>query len=196
MPNLTNLVDDVITMSKRPDARARAVIICNNIIAEITSKANYGEDLVEVTVANPGPDMSAAIAFSDISPIPIRAFEYVKTDTSSKPLKAITPRNALDAVDCAYAGVFYRSGTNLIVKAETNWTELRIGFWRGMGRLTETSGQDTHWLLDTEYDLVYMGTLARLFRATGDDDSANQHEPIYRDALQSFRLKRADSEEL
>lgn len=196
MATITDLVDDVITMSKRPDARARAVILCNNIISEITSKANYGEDLIEVTVVNPGPDMSAVIPFADISNLPIRAFEYVKTNTSEKTLKAISPRNALDAVDCAFAGVFYRSGTNLVVKAEASWTELRIGFWRGMSRLSEVAGQDTHWLLDTEYDLVYMGVLARLFRATGDDDSANQHEPLYRDALQSFRLKRADSEEL
>lgn len=195
MPTLTNLLDDVAEITRRPDARARAAVSVNTIIAEICTKAKYGEDLIETTILNPGANLSATISllFQDL-PV-VRAIEYVALPNQGA-LTFVTPRNALDRINNCDAGVYYRSGTNLIVQARAGWTEFRIGYWQAPPRLSEAAGQGNHWLLDAAYDVMLTGTIGRVFAATGDDASGNKYESLYRDQLLNWRRSRTDGEEI
>jgi len=192
---LTNLLDDVQEITSRPDARARAAISCNNIIAEICTRAKYGEDLIETTIINPGSELSATISLN-LEDLPVvRAIAYVRPN-NGKPLEFVTPRNALDRIHNCDEGVYYRSGQNLIVQASRGWSELRLGYWRAMPRLAESEGMDTHWLLDAAYEVMLNGVVGRVFSATGDDLSGNKYESLYRDQLTNWRRSREDGEDL
>lgn len=191
---LSDLLNDVEELTRRPDARARAALAVNSIISDICENARYGEDLIEITIPNPGSLPSATIPLSLLTPV-VRAIEYVKPDTCNI-LSQSTPRNALDSLKNCTAGVYYRSGTNLIVNAPHGWTEIRFGYWRALPRISEASGQNTHWLLDTEYNMMLNGTVARVFSATGDDDSGQIYEQLFRDMRTNFRRIRGQTEDL
>lgn len=195
MPSLSKLLDDVQEITRRPDARARTAIACNDIISEVCSKAKYGEDLIETTIANPGDILSATISLNFVDLPVVRAIEYVSIANQGA-LNFVSPRNALDRINNCDAGVYYRSGSNLIVQARAGWLELRFGYWRAMPVLTESTGNDQHWLLDTEYAMVKNGVIGRVFAATGDDTSGNKYESLYRDHLLNFRRSRTSGEEI
>lgn len=198
MPNLSDLLDDVAEITRRPDARARAVLATNQIITDVINNARYGEDLIEVTINNPGTDLSATIALTSPNiEESVRAIAYVKTDSSELPLDPVTPKNALTfaAQGQCLTGCYYRSGSNLIVFANKGWSHIRLGYYQVLQRLSETAGNDTHWLLDQEYQMIFTGVIARVFKATGDDTSGQEYEQLFRDMRSTFRRMRSEQED-
>ena len=123
--SLTTLLNNVDEVTRRPDARARALIILNQIIQEICHEADFPEDLIEVTLSVPnGPISVGSVPFDSVNNPPIRKIEYVRT---WKVLDNVKPRNAILSNGCDYQDCWYRSGLNFIVNSSQGFSELRIG---------------------------------------------------------------------
>lgn len=187
---LLNKVEDI---TKRPDARSRALTSVNTVISRICNNADFPEDLIEVSLINPTPDLYAItlpLTLPEGYPA-VRKLEYVTV--ADRPLKAIKPRNALTSEGCAFKGCYYRSGNNLILNVQYAGPSARIGYYQHTPWLTEA---DTHWLIEQQETLIITGVAADVFKATGDDTSYGDYQSMFERLFAEFRKMRADSEEL
>lgn len=179
--SLTNLLNNVQEITKRPDARARGILALNQIIMEVCIQDDYPEDLIETSIASPTPESPFAVLPLLIPGFPgVRKIAYLTVH--DRPLRSVSPRNAIDSCGQPACSVYYQSGKNLIVNAPSGFTSARIGYYQVIPYITEDVGQDTHWLMDSYESMLEMGTLARVFRATGDDVSADKYEAMYQTA--------------
>lgn len=192
MPVISDVLNDVEVITKRPDARARALLSINSIIQDICNNADYPEDLIEIVLPNPTPgSYQASISLVLTNSPPIRKIEYVVA--AGLPLDNIKPRNALSNTGCVWRNAWYRSGTNLVLNVVAAFDSVQIGYYQQVGMLSET---DTHWLLSCAYHMLVVAVSAAVFRATGDDTSGAEFEGQYKLLRQQFRRMLADSENI
>lgn len=190
---LSAILNKVEDITKRPDARSRALISINGLIQAICNNADYPEDLVETILDNPEPGSYLATISIDLPALPTRRkIEYVVVE-GGKPLKSIKPRNALTSEGCAIQDAYYRVGNTLQINSSSPITRIKFGYYQQVGYLSEAGD---HWLEGVAETMLIMGTVAAVFRATGDDASAVEYEGQYRIANQHFRRMLADSEEV
>ena len=190
--SLAQTLNKVEEITKRPDARARALLSANAIIQDICNNADFPEDLVEVSLANPTPDKANfTISLNIPDNPPVRKIEILVAN--GKPLKYIKPRAAVTNSGCSPVNAYYRAGSNLNISAEFAPPLVAMSYYQQTEYLSESA---THWLeAEAEYILI-LGICASVFRATGDDTSGQEYEGQYRLARQQFRRMRADSEDL
>lgn len=189
---LSNIINQVIELTARPDARSKALIAVNAIIQDVCNNSDYPEDLIEVSILAPNPGSyttTISLALPD-SP-PVKKIEYVLA--GGLPQTLIKPRNAVTSTGCSPANTCYRAGSNLHINASAPIDVIKLGYYQQVGWLAENS---SHWLEDVAPQLLVFGTVAAVFRATGDDASATEYEGQYRLARQQFRRMRVDSEEV
>lgn len=192
--SLQTLLDNVESVTKRPDARARGLIALNALILEITTNDDYAQDLIEATVLNPvtGGSFQAQLSL-DLAGYPgVRKICYLTAN--DLPLTSLTPNNVLSASGCAQVNVFYRSGNTLVVSSKLAFTEVRLGYYQRFTGLAESVGLDQHWLMDDYEPMLVYGTIGRVFRATGDDDSAAYYEQMYLGMRKNVRAGLAEDQ--
>lgn len=190
--SLAQILDKVTEITKRPDARARALLSANAIIQDICNNADFPEDLVEVSLANPTPDKANFTISLTIPGNPkVRKIEVLVAN--GKSLKYIKPRQAVSASGCSPLNTYYRAGSNLNINADAAPPFVALSYYQQTEYLSESA---THWLEAEAEHILILGICASVFRATGDDDSAQEYEGQYRLARQSFRRMRVDSEDL
>ena len=191
--SLAAILNKVEDITKRPDARSRALISINSIIQDISNNADYPDDLVEVYLPNPTPGSYVA-SLSLVLPDdpPRRKIEYIVVE-GGKPLTNIKPRDVLTNSGCVHKDAYYRVGETLQVNSTVPFEKVKMGYYKQVGWLLET---DTHWLEAQAETLLIMGVCASVFRATGDDTSGQEYEAQYRLARQQFRRMLVDTENL
>ena len=113
--SLAQILNKVEDITKRPDARSRALLSANSIIQDICNNADFPEDLVEVSIANPTPDQ-ANFEISLIIPNNpnVRKIEYLVA--GGTPLKYVKPRNVISNTGCVESDSYYRAGSKLNVR--------------------------------------------------------------------------------
>lgn len=191
--SIARLLANVEDITKRPDARDRALTGLNAVIYLITSNADYPEDLVEVTLANPTPQslsLVIPIELPDGSPS-LRKIEYVSWNDNV--LKNIKPRNVMRAPGCPIMNCYYRSGNSLVLNVSRTANHVRLGYYQAAPWITEES---THWLIEQQESLLVPGVAAEVFKSTGDDASYAIYWDTFNRLLSEFRRSRNDTEEL
>lgn len=147
----------------------------NTVVTEILTNADYPEDLLEETVVFLADSNMAVVPQPTTRPI--RSIEWLQVRGLN--LKQTTPRE-ISKMACPPINVFYRSGNNLILNTSyDSFQEFRIGYYPAPQLLREDAESDAHWLLQKYPAVLLSGTIARTFKATGDDDSAAYYEREY-----------------
>jgi len=190
--SLAQILDKVEEITKRPDARTRALLSANSIIQDICNNADFPEDLVEVSVVNPTPssaNFTLSLTFPG-NPV-VRKIEALVAN--GKKFTCIKPRNAVSNEGCSPLNVYYRAGNNLNINADAAPATVAISYYQQIDYLSESA---THWLEAEAEHILILGICASVFRATGDDASGQEYEGQYRLARQQFRRMRVDSEDL
>ena len=189
---IKQLLNNVEEITKRPDARTRALLSANTVIQDICNNADYPDDLVEVTLLNPTPgSYIASIPLVLPDDPPRRKIEYISI--GGRILQNIKPRDAVSASGCVWKDAYYRAGEVLQINSTTAFDSVTMGYYKQVGNLTE---DDTHWLLTQAPMMVMSGVAASVFRATGDETSGNEYEAQYRMLRKQFRGMLVDSEVL
>lgn len=189
---LKQLLNNVEEVTKRPDARTRALLSANTVIQDICNNADYPDDLVEVSLLNPTPGTYIASIPLVLPDNPARRkIEYI--NIAGRILTNIKPRDAVSATGCVWKDAYYRAGETLQVNSTTQFDSLTMGYYVQTGMLTE---EDTHWLLTQAPMMVMCGVAASVFRATGDETSGNEYEAQYRLLRKQFRGMIVDTEDL
>lgn len=189
--SLTTLLSEVVEITRRPDARSRALLALNTLITEIITNQDYPQDLVETSLATNSPE-EVNVASLDL-PQDVRKIAYVVA--GCRQLQSASPQNILDgAGKVLIPDVYYRSGNSLIVRSCQGFDVVRLGYYRRFAGLTEEPGNDSHWLL-TEYPAMLLnGTVGRVFMATGDDLSAQYYEGVYKGLRRDIRAGLAEGD--
>lgn len=190
--SLASLLNNVISVTKRPDAKAQALVALNTIILEISTKADFGEDLVETSLAVPEPSLTYATLTLPIDP-PVRKIEYIKVGPII--LKPIKPRFALTNEGCLAQNSYYRSGKNIVITAiKELGPAIEFGYYQVPALVSEESPE--HWLLEEAQSMLENAVIARVFAATGDDASYQVYQNIYTALRRQFQTSRGDTEDL
>lgn len=190
---LSAILNKVEEITKRPDARSRALLSINAIIQDTSNNADYPDDLVEVYLPNPTPgSYIASLTLVLPTDPPRRKIEYVVVD-GGNPLTNIKPRDVLTNSGCVHKDAYYRVGETLQVNSTKPFDRVKLGYYKQVGFLQET---DTHWLETQAESTLILGVCASVFRATGDDVSGQEYEAQYRMARQQFRRMIVDTENL
>jgi len=189
---IKQLLNDSEVITKRPDARTRALLSINTVLADVCNNADYPNDLVETVIANPTPGSYTASIPLILPDLPARRkIEYVIA--GGKKLTAIKPRAALSTSGCVWKDAYYRSGNDLQINCSVPFDQINFGYYAQTGILAET---DEHWLLDEAPLMILAGVCAAVFRATGDETSGNEYEAQYRLLRKQFRGMLVDTEDL
>lgn len=190
--SLAQILNKVEEITKRPDARNRALLSANAIIQDMCNNADYPEDLVEVTLANPTPDKANFTISLTIPDNPtVRKIEIITAN--GKKLTNVKPRDAVSTSGCSPVNSYYRAGSNLNIFADSAPATVAMCYYQQTEYLGESA---THWLEAEAEHILILGICASVFRATGDDTSGQEYEAQYRLARQQFRRMRVDSEDL
>ena len=189
---IKQLLNDSEVITKRPDARTRALLSINTVLADVCNNADYPNDLVETVIANPTPGSYTASIPLILPDLPARRkIEYVIA--GGKKLTAIKPRAALSTSGCVWRDAYYRSGNDLQINCSVPFDQINFGYYAQTGILAEA---DEHWLLDEAPLMILAGVCAAVFRSTGDETSGNEYEAQYRLLRKQFRGMIVDTEDL
>lgn len=196
---IEELINTVLQVTGRPDQKSWALMSLNNCLKELSHTADYPEDLYETEFLadNPG---GATLSGPIQIPIPdlvdflvapsygasIRKIAYLTYDNQK--LTEVTPHNLMLA-NCPEQDVFYRNGQNmLVINPSQAYRSFKIGVYCVPNFISLETGI-THWLFDAASEVLIMGTMAKVYKNTGDDAS---HDRFYQEYLRMSRQFKLD----
>lgn len=203
MADIDELLGTVLQVTGRPDQKSWALMSLNNCIKELSRTADYPEDLYETEFLADDPD-GATLSGPIQIPIPflsdflvapdysaaIRKIAYLTYDNQR--LTEVTPHSLLLG-NCLEQDVFYRNGKDrLVINPSQSYRSFKIGVYCVPGS-SGIGNADYHWLLDAASEILIVGTMAKVYKNTGDDSSHDRFYQEYLRMSRQFKLDRVNS---
>lgn len=179
MTNISEVINEAIALTGRPDKRSDGISFANAAISKIVRRTTWPFDRLEVPITF--TDQSLYTQTINISTqLPnFRKINYVRSP-SLKMYEMLDPASIVDGCGRERLPSFYISGTNIILKDEVQVSQVMVGYFALPPRLVESpqsTGQtNTHWSLDFCYTGVMYAIMAEVFAAIGDDTSYGIYE--------------------
>lgn len=183
--NFTDVVNEVISITKRPDRVSDIRRIVNTTISQCCLGTDFARDLVEEVLPISSSDYVQSVPISELTRF--RKFEYIRPYGRRCPIEkldgplAIYGEGGKEKSNC-----FYVAGSNVVVKLSGLTDSLHVGYFQYPPILTDAA--PTFWLLDVAPFMIVEGAAGRLFRNIGDEASARQHEADFRLQYDSARI--------
>jgi hypothetical protein len=189
--DITEAVDEVVTITKRADKRAEILSNVNKAMAFFTFKADFSRDLVEETIAIDPEDLGQTLDLTDFgSIVRFRKMKFVRPTLQRYYLLPIDPSDVLTPGGSVQKNRYFIAGTSLTFTLSTADTSLEIGYYQYAPTLVEGSTPaETHWMLDLMPWAITERAAAQTFRSIGDDASAAFYE---RSSMEFFLAARRD----
>lgn len=172
--NFSEVVAEVIRITKRPDKTADIGIAINKALTYCTLKGSFDRDTVEASL--PVTDPLAYGGTLDISTFTrFRRFTYIKPTAKKyylQPLaadKIFTPKNNMQP------NKYYIVGQTLTYTLSELTTVLEVGYLT-YPLTVDASVNTTHWMMDMMPYAIIDLAAAYVFAGIGDDASANKHQ--------------------
>lgn len=180
--NLGELIDDVVTMTVRPDKEDLARQKINSVVRTISLSGTYWRDLVEETLSDHA-DFDTTVNVQTLAlPARFRKPAYIERD-----LTAIVPStgrlesrmtnglvyNRVDPRSTKREGreirnAYYMSGSNLLLRQEIGGEKVIWGYYAYPERMT--APDSTNWITELMPDLVTDWASQFLMASLGDKD--------------------------
>ena len=187
MANLTDAINEVISITKRADKRTEIISNINKAIAFWTLKADFARDLVEDTLTL---DPNAYGQTLDLSLVltRFRKFKFLRPTSRRYFLKPIDPTQIVGPNGSAQTDRYFVAGQNLTITQSQLDATLEIGYYQYAPILSE-SGTLTHWMFDMMFWAVTERAASQIFKSIGDDSSATHYAAT---SLEFFLAARRD----
>lgn len=169
--NLREVVDEVISVTSRPDKVKEIESGINAIIAKLTGMADYYDDLIETTLTVSATAYSQEVSLSSLPSF--KKFKYVKPSAAAYLMQPIDPIHLITPGGIVQPNRYYVAGTQLVFTVAVLSPTLDVGYYRYPAILT---GTDTHFLLEKSPWAVIDLTAARIFRSIGDESAAAAYD--------------------
>lgn len=188
--NLSEIVEKVITRTKRPDKRDEAIDAVNAAISTFSLGASFAQDLVEGTVAIDAAEYAQSLPIS-ANFTRFRRLKYLKRTGAKTYINMTDPLKVFDRNGCELLDRWYRAGDNLVFKLLVLSPTLEYGFYQYPALLEDDA--DTHWMLDIVPLMIFNKACAEIFQSIGDADADYRlHEGR---AWQMFDIAKQDFED-
>lgn len=191
--NFSEAIEEVLSITKRPDKTDAAASQLNKAIALFTLKSNFKLDLVEATVAVDSTLFGDTVDITDWGFTRFRKFKYIKPTGKRYYLKFVDPEQIFTPSGEIQRNRFYVAGNNLTYTLTELAETLEVGYYQYAPVLTEVEDNNTHWMLDLMPYAVIEKAAAQVFKSIGDDTSARFYEAS---SMEFFLAARRDFEDL
>lgn len=175
--NTTEAIASVQTSTQRPDKDAEALEMINEAISVCTLRTDFSFDLVEDTLAIDATEYAQVVDISSLTRF--RKFEYLRPTSRVRFLVPTDAQRLYSPAGSVQKDRYVIAGTNLTVVLSQLDSSLEIGYFRYAPILTESSGNNTHWMLDRMPFTIVNYAKARIFESIGDDASAKRFMDKY-----------------
>jgi hypothetical protein len=183
------MVDKVVTRTKRPDKLDQVQDAVNNAISFFSLGASFSQDLIEGTVVIDGTLYAQSLIIS-ANLARFRRIKYLKRTGARGYLKKADPLKVFDAAGCEQLDRWYRSGDNLVFKLAVLSPTLEYGYFAYPALLEDTD--DAHWMMDVVPLMVFNKAASEIFSSINEDGDARTHEAR---AMQMFEIAKNDFED-
>lgn len=183
--NLLELVDAVVSITSRPDKRARIATAINKVIWQESIKADWFDDHVDSSLALNPNELGQEVSIATLTRF--RKFSYVKVPGERKYLNPT-------AVDKIFrpGGIIQVNGYciisgKIIVTLARKATSLEVGYYTYPAPLIANG--DSNWMSEkVPYGIIYLAA-AEIFADIGDDAS---NKTYLMDGLSAMNIARMD----
>jgi len=163
---LSEMIEKVITRTKRPDKRDEVIDAINNAISFASLGSSFMADLVEGTANIVATDYAQSLSISATF-TRFRRIKYLKRTGASVYLTQADPLKIFDKNGCEQLDRWYRSGNNIVFKLKTLSPTLEYGYFQYPALLDDDT--DTHWMLDVIPMMIFNKACAEIFQSISED---------------------------
>lgn len=183
--NFTEVVAEVLSMTKRPDKLAETRRAVNTCLTKACIGAEFSRDLVEETIAISSSEYVQSVDITTLTRF--RIWEYIRPYGAKKPLCPLDgPLAVFDEEGCEKTDCYYLAGSNTVIRLSNLYSSLVVGYYQYPPVLTDASPD--FWLLNIQPYMIINGAAAIIFRDIGDDGSARMKEAEYKLEYDSARI--------
>ena len=180
--NFTEIVAEVVDITKRPDKLNSIRRNVNSAISLCCLGADFARDHDEVLITRPSVAAVGNFALTEL--VRFRKIDYILPASYKKPIEHIEPSQVFqkcqERKDC-----FYVSGDQINFSLSASVATLTVGYFRYPPTLNDADA--AFWLLDAAPYMVIDKAASITFKGIGDDASARTHEADFRLAYDGAR---------
>lgn len=184
--NFAEVVNEVMSIVKRPDKLAEIRSAVNATVQYCSTTNDFARDLEEVSHVIDGTAYAQSIALSEFPRF--RKFRYIKPSNRNKYIDQLAPdkifvrkHSVMGRVsDVEQLDKYYIAGSNVVLKLCKLAPSLILGYYQFPPALANA---DTFWSLDVMPYVIIDGAIAKTFRLLGDDASADRYQGQYLQGL-------------
>ena len=188
---MTEAVNEVLSITKRPDKRVEIISNINKAMSFFTMKADFSRDMLELSVPIAANSYGESIDLTDplLGFVRFRKIKFVKPRSQRYYLTQIDPTDVFTPGGTVQTNRFYVAGQSLTYTLSICDSFLEVGYYQYAPILSETTGADAHWMLDLIPWAITERAAAQIFKSIGDDTSARFYE---NSSMEMFLTARRD----
>lgn len=194
MATFTELLNDVITLTNRPDLLAESKLAVKAATLKLHQSDFFFRDLTEEGIKFSAPGYNQQLEYRTLFPR-FRSIKYLrKTDqagASGDFFKLLTPAEVLDVYGIELTDICYAAGELIQIKSSTSLEYALLGCYLTPD-ITE-AGFNSWIALDHPYAIVYEAAVT-LFKAIGYDEQAAVYTKLAMEQLAIIRISNIQAE--
>lgn len=171
--NFNEAITEVTRVTARPDQSIEAASAINRAISYCTMRGEFNNDMIEGSIPIESNLYGNTIPLNSLTRF--RRFKYVKPTGVRYYLSSIGSDKVFTPQGVTQKNVYYVAGGNLTYILAALSTQLEVGYYT-YPQVLDTVTNTTHWMLDSMPYVIIELAAAQVFRAIGDDSSAQQYQ--------------------
>ena len=196
MATLNELIDDVYTVTNRPDLVADTLLAVKKATLKAHHSDFYAKDLFETGIQWATPDYIQSLEYRTVVPR-WRQLKFLRKydDTGSTPgdfFTILTPDQTLDEYGISKENICYLAGDMIEIRSDTQDQYMLLGCY--LHPDITTTGFSSWIALDHPYLIVYEAA-ASLFKTIGFDEQATAMRQEVAEQYSNLRLELANKGE-
>lgn len=181
--NFTEVVQEVVSITKRADKIADIRRNVNSAISEACLGTNFARDHDELLLPISSSEYAGSIQLALLPRF--RKIHYIIPTGYACPIKSIEAPAVFEA-GVEQVDRYYISGDQINYKLSKLSSGFKVGYFRYPPTLTDDN--PAFWLLEIAPYMIIDSAAAKTFRNIGDETSATQHDRAWRAAYDSARI--------
>ena len=194
--NFTELVNEVYTVTKRPDLSAETALAVKSATLKLHQSDFYFKDLFETGISF---DAAANIQQLEIKTIlpRFRALKYLRrydnsgTGVPAEFFKILTPLETVDEYGCNREGIAYMAGSSLNIRSAVEFQYAILGVYLNPS-IVESNF--VSWIADDHPYAIVFEALRLLFKQIGYDEQAAAFERLAAEQLAEVKISGIQAE--
>jgi hypothetical protein len=187
---LTSLVNDVFTLTNRPDLVSETTLAVRNATLKAHSSDFYAKDLFETGIQFDYDLAQQSLEYKQLIPR-WRALKYIRKCTENgvprEFLDLITPEEILDSYNATRSNVVYLAGVNLQIRTNCAWKYFLLACYL---HPDVTPDKYCSWIAQDNPAAIQYEAAATVFKTIGYDEQAATYRQM---VVEEYSLLKASN---